>query len=163
MPSMGPRSHERGEDARNLKLHMKFHPSMGPRSHERGEPPRAATHPPTADSLQWGRAHMNAERLTNWILYAVSTAPSMGPRSHERGETPCPGNSDTPVHPSMGPRSHERGELKRWKPGQALRTFLQWGRAHMNAERKGTKPDVGVPIRPSMGPRSHERGEWPAQ
>ncbi len=108
-PSMGPRSHERGEDARNLKLHMKFHPSMGPRSHERGElvilhfsptsffpsmGPRSHERGESAgkvaadalQALQWGRAHMNAESTYDGHVEGCLILPSMGPRSHERGE-----------------------------------------------------------------------------
>ena len=60
---------------------------------------------------------------------------SMGPRSRERGKPSAPVHYRSPKRPaSMGPRSRERGKQSRVFSQRSL-TKLQWGRAHVSAER----------------------------
>ena len=59
LASMGPRSHERGNEAHtDVPIHNAS-ASMGPRSHERGN--EAHTDDRFTTPLQWGRVLMNAE------------------------------------------------------------------------------------------------------
>jgi len=60
---------------------------MGPRSRERGNWFKPHRRIPLLLLLQWGRAHVSAETISNSALAAATVLASMGPRSRERGNT----------------------------------------------------------------------------
>ena len=132
--SMGPRSHERGNERKQHPHTSDARASMGPRSHERGNVPEPPKPTPKTKTLQWGRVLMNAEtkltvpwqsfiRVLQWGRVLMNAETSLAEDSH-RG----------PRDASMGPRSHERGNVEKVREVHA---FFQEA---------------------SMGPRSHERG-----
>jgi len=59
--------------------------SMGPRPRGRGDA-SSCNKDPSNDSLQWGRAHVDAEMTTPVCLCAVYISASMGPRPRGRGD-----------------------------------------------------------------------------
>ena len=109
LPSMGPRSFERGDREVVRGARRSGRPSMGPRSFERGDP--------------WKR-----------VDPGLDPPPSMGPRSFERGDVKKMIITRKELMPSMGPRSFERGDLLKIASESVAGTTLQWGRALSSAE-----------------------------
>ena len=111
--SMGPRSHERGNrETIDAPCQKQLHASMGPRSHERGNPG-------VADSGQIGCGRA-----------------SMGPRSHERGNMPTTASMIAPATLSFNGAafSRTRKHAASLTAAQAAPGLLQWGRVLTNAE-----------------------------
>ena len=108
LASMGPRSEERGNDARAPACWADHRASMGPRSEERG----------------------NQRRERPWHVF---TPASMGPRSEERGNLRFKSLAPSPGMLQWGraPRSAETGT---WALYLLSIIALQWGRAPRSAE-----------------------------
>ena len=168
LASMGPRSHERGNElyARCVGPSADARASMGPRSHERGNTTfcKSSGREQITSRLQWGRVLMNAETHQKFNQAADYAMASMGPRSHERGNVSLAGCGGVQsLDASMGPRSHERGNSS---ASSAMTRSTRWQRASMgprshergNGQSSYGEPVVGFSGGASMGPRSHERG-----
>ncbi len=131
--------------------------SMGPRSCERGNDARSV-HVMLVESLQWGRARASAEmpdradalfgamarfngaalvraRKFDKIIYRESEAYDgfNGAALVRARKSPDPPIVTGARLASMGPRSCERGNQARTKEG-AKKIELQWGRARASAE-----------------------------
>ncbi len=61
--------------------------------------------------LQWGRAHVSAEIVSNEAAANREVFASMGPRSRERGDPEITNSGHSHNRASMGPRSRERGDI----------------------------------------------------
>ncbi len=141
-------------------LRYALSPSMGPRSHERGELAASTDVVPKTFDLQWGRAHMNAERRSVVAWTEFHRAPLQWGRAHMNAERPVASTTNKPLTSLQWGRAHmnaERGLIMRTL--LAVISSLQWGRAHMNAESEPNPQRTANSRKPSMGPRSHERGE----
>ena len=183
MPSMWPRSRERGnptdteiwkamDSLQCGRAHVSAEtalgwdattiyliPSMWPRSRERGNFEEDFEREPFFRHLQCGRAHVSAE---TWIArsFRVPSPSLQCGRAHVSAETPSPSEYRQDVYFLQCGRAHVSAET--WgMTTAALHSLidLQCGRAHVSAETRV----VAVPLppiaqAPSMWPRSRERG-----
>ena len=159
---MGPRSRERGKYPLIRTRQCGAVPaSMGPRSRERGKQDQAKLYALSLGSLQWGRAHVSAERDSRgWPRLTAYPRLQWG-RAHVSAENSrATGGTHPPGTASMGPRSRERG--KRYGPGLVV-VLPRLASMGPRSRERGKAPAGWTPPQPpapaSMGPRSRERGK----
>src|ERR1043166_4875715 len=132
---MGPRSRERGKGGRAHQGKKQNGASMGPRSRERGKSTINRAVHGHCPELQWGRAHVSAERRQWGHRFHGGWALLQWGRAHVSAE-----------RREGGRRFHGWWALLQWglahvsaervaKSLEGMRgPALQWGRAHVSAE-----------------------------
>src|SRR5260370_88541 len=125
IPSIGPRSADRGNHRVAVHQEAVAPPSIGPRSADRGNQD-TAEYQDKDFSLQLGRDQLIAEIGALPTAYVPDTHPSIGPRSADPGNGTREAGYVAPWEPSIGPRSADRGNSTRIPSLLAARNSFNW-------------------------------------
>src|ERR1043166_910889 len=156
---MGPRSRERGKGGRAHQGKKQNGASMGPRSRERGKSTINRAVHGHCPELQWGRAHVSAERRQWGHRFHGGWALLQWGRAHVSAERVAKSLEGMRGPALQWGRAHVSAESSSVFLIPSGNAALQWGRAHVSAESTLRCQSVIREITASMGPRSRERGK----